>query len=265
MNDYPPVVVVTGPGPKSFPPYFSIEFSSSHPSTVTDRANAYPGRANSPDTFPVPLTTRSANIDPTSDRRGQMDVEDRRNLQALEAIAEDAHITQRTLAGKLGMALGLTNLYLKRLVRKGYVKAVNAQSNRLRYLLTPTGIAEKTRLTYEFMEYSLTLYSQVRQHLRTVLQSSVRENKRRVALYGTGEAAELAYLSITELGLELVAVFDGSDATPFLGQIVRPIEQFREVAFDVLVIASLEKSSRQQVERLLALGIDENRLVTLRQ
>jgi DNA-binding MarR family transcriptional regulator len=224
----------------------------------------------------VPLTTRRANhvrlpaegeSSPStgSGRRGRMDVEDQRNLQALEAIARDAHITQRTLAGHLGIALGLTNIYLRRLVRKGYVKAVNLRSNRLRYLLTPTGIAEKTRLTYEFMEYSLSLYSQVRQHLRTVLQSAVRENKGRVALYGTGEAAELAYLSITELGLELVAVFDGSTVEQFLGQIVRPIDTYREVQFDVLVIASLEKSSREEVEELVQLGIDADKLITLRQ
>jgi DNA-binding MarR family transcriptional regulator len=224
----------------------------------------------------VPLTTRGgtaglrlrneadASASPGAGRRGRMDVEDQRNLQALEAIALDAHITQRTLAGQLGIALGLTNIYLRRLVRKGYVKAVNLQSNRLRYLLTPTGIAEKTRLTYEFMEYSLALYGQVRQHLRTVLQSAVQENKRRVALYGTGEAAELAYLSITELDLELVAVFDGAAARPFLGQIVRPIAEHREVEFDVLVIASLEKSSDEQVQELVQLGIDVDRLITLR-
>jgi DNA-binding MarR family transcriptional regulator len=192
-----------------------------------------------------------------------MDVEDRRNLQALEAIAEDAQITQRTLAGKLGMALGLTNIYLKRLVRKGYVKCVNVQSNRLRYLLTPTGIAEKTRLTYEFMEYSLFLYGQVRQHLRTVLQSAVRENRKRVAIYGTGEAAELAYLSITELGLELVAVFDGADADLFLGLDVRPIEQHHEVAFDLLLVATLDRPA-QHIDRMLALGIGRDRLVVLR-
>lgn len=192
-----------------------------------------------------------------------MDVEDRRNLQALEAIAEDAHITQRNLANRLGMALGLTNIYLKRLVRKGYVKCVNLQSNRLRYLLTPTGIAEKTRLTYEFMEYSLFLYGQVRLHLRTVLQSAVRENRMRIAVYGTGEAAELAYLSITELGLDLVAVFDGADAGRFLGQVVRPIEDHRDVAFDLLLIATLERSE-PIVERLAALGIEVGRVVTLR-
>ena len=214
---------------------------------------------------PVP---NAADIDSTPHiqvpaRRGSLDVEDRRNLQALEAIAEDAQITQRNLASKLGMALGLTNIYLKRLVRKGYVKCVNVQSNRLRYLLTPTGIAEKTRLTYEFMEYSLFLYGQVRQHLRAVLQSAVQENRKRIAIHGTGEAAELAYLSVAELGLELVAVFDGADAGQFLGQPVRPIEEHRSVAFDLLVVATLERTE-QVVSRLMELGIERDRLVTLR-
>jgi len=216
---------------------------------VTERAEACPT-----DALPNPQIRA---------KHARIDVEDRRNLQALEAIAEDAHITQRTLAGKLGMALGLTNIYLRRLVRKGYVKAVNVQSNRLRYLLTPTGIAEKTRLTYEFMEYSLFLYGQVRLHLRTVLEPAVREHRRRVAIYGTGEAAELAYLSVTELGLELVAVFDGVDAARFLGQVVRPIEQHREIAFDLLVVATLEPAEHL-VRRLVELGIEADRLVTLR-
>jgi DNA-binding MarR family transcriptional regulator len=193
-----------------------------------------------------------------------MDVEDRRNLHALEAIAEDSRITQRTLASKLGIALGLTNIYLRRLVRKGYVKCVNVQSNRLRYLLTPNGIAEKTRLTYEFMEYSLLLYGQVRQHLRTILQSAALENRRRIAVYGTGEAAELAYLSIAELGLELVAVFDRDADGAFLGRPVRSIDRYHEVPFDVLLIAHLERSDTL-VEELVGLGIERERLVTLRQ
>jgi DNA-binding MarR family transcriptional regulator len=193
-----------------------------------------------------------------------MDLEARRNLQALEAIAEDERITQRTLSTKLGIALGLTNVYLKRLVRKGYVKCVNVQSNRLRYLLTPTGIAEKTRLTYEYMEYSLFLYRQVRHHLRTVLEPCVLDHRRRVAVYGTGEAAELAYLSITELGLELVAVFDGRAAGRFLGQPIRDIEDHRQVEFDLLLVASLERSE-PIVERLIQLGVERERLVTLRQ
>ena len=224
----------------------------------------------------IPTTTANGNgkstrhggaengTDPSAPvRRDGMDVEDRRNLQALEAIAEDDHITQRTLAGKLGIALGLTNIYLKRLVRKGYVKCVNVQSNRLRYLLTPKGITEKTRLTYEFMEYSLYLYGQVRHQLRTMLEPCARANRRRVAVYGTGEAAELAYLSITELGLELVAVFDGEGGGQFLGQPVRDIEDHGEVSFDLLVVATLERPE-PIVESLMRLGVERERLITLR-
>ena len=94
-----------------------------------------------------------------------MDIEAHRDLKLLEAVEADSRVTQRGLATRLGIALGLTNVYLRRLARKGYIKCVNVQSNRISYLITPRGIAEKARLTYEFMDYSLHLYREVRQHL----------------------------------------------------------------------------------------------------
>ncbi len=193
-----------------------------------------------------------------------MDVEERRNLQALEAIADDASLTQRTLSSKLGIALGLTNIYLKRLIHKGYVKCVNLQANRLRYLLTPKGIAEKSRLTYEFMQYSLFLYGRVREHLQIVLEPYTHGDLKRVAVYGTGEAAELAYLSLTALGLEMVAVFDDSGAAGhFLGRPVRHIADHAEVDFDLLIVATLQQVE-PIVESLAQRGVPRERLVTLR-
>src|SRR5204862_6701085 len=121
-----------------------------------------------------------------------MDIEAHRDRKLLEAVEQDSRITQRSLANRLGIALGLTNICLRRLVRKGYIKCVNVQSNRITYLITPRGIAEKARLTYEFMDYSLHLYGDVRRHLRAVLQDCAAAN-RRVTIYGRGEAAELAY------------------------------------------------------------------------
>src|SRR6187399_2259777 len=102
----------------------------------------------------VPTRTRTSNsprVGPADDAlaRDAAALETRRELQLLQAVAEDSAITQRGLAAKLDMALGLANLYLKRLVRKGLIKCVNVRSNRLLYLLTPKGISEKTRLTYE--------------------------------------------------------------------------------------------------------------------
>lgn len=195
-------------------------------------------------------------------QREQMDLEARRNLHALDAIAHNERVTQRSLADQLGMALGLTNIYLKRLVRKGYVKCVNVQSNRLRYLLTPKGIREKTRLTYQFMEYSLFLYSRVRSQLRGRLEPFALAGRRRMAIYGRGEAAELALVSITELGLELVAIFDSAGGEHFLGQSVRRVETHADVLFDVLLVAVLDRPD-QVVAQLVALGIERDRIVTL--
>src|SRR5256885_9579044 len=132
-----------------------------------------------------------------------MDIAARRELKMLEAVEADSRVTQRNLATTLGIALGLTNIYLKRLVRKGYIKCVNVQSNRISYLITPRGIVEKARLTYEFMNYSLHLYGEVRQHLREVLQECAAADRLH-AIYGRREAARLPYMSLTVFGPEPV-------------------------------------------------------------
>jgi ribosomal protein S25 len=194
--------------------------------------------------------------------RPVMDVEAHRDLKLLEAVEKDSRVTQRTLATKLGIALGLTNIYLRRLVRKGYIKCVNVQPNRITYLITPRGIAEKARLTYEFMDYSLHLYGEVRQHLRAVLQRCAAAD-RRVAIYGRGEAAELAYLSLKEFGLEPVAVFDSQSGHEFLGMPVRPIAEHAAVAFDLLIIATLDRADRQ-IAALEADGVARDKLFPLR-
>ena len=110
------------------------------------------------------------------------------------------------------------------MIHKGYIKCVNVQPNRISYLITPRGIAEKARLTYEFMDYSLHLYGEVRQHLREAMQDCAAAGKR-VAIYGSGEAAELAYLSLKESGLEPVAIFDQDGGRDFLGMPVLPIAE----------------------------------------
>jgi DNA-binding Lrp family transcriptional regulator len=190
-----------------------------------------------------------------------MDIEGHRDLQLLEAVERNARITQRTLANQLGIALGLTNIYIKRLVRKGYIKCVSVKSNRLAYLITPRGMAEKARLTYEFMQYSLQLYKDVRRHLQSVVQGRA-ANGQRLAIYGRGEAAELAYLSVKELGIEPVAVFDHGEGS-FLGMPVLDVREHTAVAFDLVIVASLERGNRA-AEELLAAGITPDRLILLR-
>jgi DNA-binding MarR family transcriptional regulator len=191
-----------------------------------------------------------------------MKLEARRQLTVLDAIHRDQHVTQRHLSAKLGIALGLTNIYLKRLVRMGYIKCVNIQANRLLYLLTPQGIAEKSRLTFEFMLYSLRLYRGVRRHLGSILLACTKRGAGRVAVYGTGEAAEIIYLSLKEQGLEPVAIFTAEGGGTFLGIPVLPIDECSRVSFDCLLVASLHTPDALLLD-LVRAGVAPDKLITM--
>lgn len=191
-----------------------------------------------------------------------------RNLEILTAISEGRPLTQRDLAQRLGVALGLTNLYLKRLAHKGFIKITDfprkpAARKRLRYLLTPTGIAEKSRLTYEHVAYSLNLYRRARQTLRESLSLLPQEGLKRIALYGTGEAAELAYLALKEMGLEPLGVFSQEGGGSFLGFSVRASAELADEELDAVVLASFDPPE-QHLSELTGLGLPAAKILTLR-
>lgn len=192
-----------------------------------------------------------------------MDSQARRELELLNEIARDKGVTQRVLSRKLGIALGLTNLYIKRLAKKGYVKVVNIKRSRLKYLLTPRGIVEKSRLAYRFMEYSLGYYVRLREAYRSCLSSLNRSRGRRVLLYGSGEVAEIAALVLWELDLTLEYVVDDErPGTTFLGQKVHALSEVSEMNFDWVVLAVLNGSKGLKA-RLRDLEIPEDRIVAL--
>jgi DNA-binding Lrp family transcriptional regulator len=190
--------------------------------------------------------------------------ESRHQLELLEALSENAHTTQRGLASRVGIALGLTNIYLRRLVHKGYVKCVNARSNRLMYMITPTGLAEKTRLTYEFMEYSLRLYRNARTRVRAVLEPLVRQRHLRIALYGSGEPAELAYICLRELGVEPVAIFNDSAESALFNLPVRRMGEPDSIDFDLMIVATFS-DPEPILAQLEQQGICRDRLVAIRE
>lgn len=157
----------------------------------------------------------------------------------------------------------MANLYVKRLARKGYIKITTIPPNRVGYLLTPRGLAEKTRLTYEFMEYSLRLYRGTRGMLREALTSLAARDQRRIVLYGTGEAAELAYLTIAELGLTLTCVIsDNGAGDRFFGVPVRPLSALRDDEIDAVILATFAPAP-DAARELQALGIAPEKIVSL--
>lgn len=191
-----------------------------------------------------------------------MDLQGQRDLLLLAEVERDAGITQRSLATKLGVALGLTNLYLKRLARKGYIKITTIPKHRIQYLLTPRGFAEKSRLTYLYMQYSLSYYRDVRGRLKDVLVSASRDGVKRVVIYGTGELAEVAYLSLREMNLTLVGFVDDKQQDSFLSYPVWPPEALTGWDFDAVLITALE-NTKEHEECLMGHHVPRNKVLFL--
>ena len=129
-------------------------------------------------------------------------------LGLLTSIERDSAVTQRKLAGDLGIALGLANAYLRRCVRKGLVKVSQVPLNRYAYYLTPQGFAEKSRLTAEYLSYSFNFFRRARGDCAVLLRRCEARGWRRAALYGAGDLAEIAVLSAAETGVAITCVID---------------------------------------------------------
>jgi DNA-binding MarR family transcriptional regulator len=127
-----------------------------------------------------------------------------RELILLEEIEHDPDITQASLAAQLGVAVGTVNWHLKRLVSKGYVKVKRAQRRKLRYIITPEGIALRTRLTLNYIETSMRLYRRTRQRVSEILQEIKDSGYDRVRIQGEGEIAEICRLTCLEQGIAVV-------------------------------------------------------------
>lgn len=92
-----------------------------------------------------------------------------RDLLLLEHIETDPDVTQASLAGQLGVAVGTVNWHLKRLISKGYVKVTRAQRRKLRYIITPQGLSLRARLTVDYVEQSMALYRRTRNRVQALL------------------------------------------------------------------------------------------------
>ena len=138
-------------------------------------------------------------------------------LGVLSAIEEDGRATQRAISQELGIALGLTNAYLKRCVKKGFVKVRQIPANRYAYYLTPQGFAEKSRLTADYLSMSFNFFRSSRDQITALFDTCEENNWTRVALAGWGDLAEIATLCRREDSeIELVGVINtsGGDDAP---------------------------------------------------
>ncbi len=126
-----------------------------------------------------------------------------RELVLLEQIETNPDVTQASLAGQLGVAVGTVNWHLKRLISKGYVKVKRAQRRKLRYIITPEGIAFRARLTVNYIETSMRLYRRIRQHVSELLAAARQAGYDQVRIDGDGDIGDICRLTCIEMGFKL--------------------------------------------------------------
>ena len=130
--------------------------------------------------------------------------DDLRELSLLEQIESDPNVNQATLATQLGVAVGTVNWHLKRLIAKGAVKVSRAERKKLRYIITPEGIALRARLAVHYVETSLSLYRNTRQRVKDRIAELHRAGYDRVRIVGGGDVADICRLTCLEAGVDVV-------------------------------------------------------------
>ncbi|MEQ8612599.1 MAG: winged helix-turn-helix transcriptional regulator [Gammaproteobacteria bacterium] len=184
--------------------------------------------------------------------------EDSVTLEILQAIDEQKNVTQRHLSERLGVALGLTNSYLKRCAKKGFIKIQQAPANRYFYYLTPKGFAEKSRLTAEFFSSSFDFYRKASQSISQTLQQCHNQNYSKILLCGVSELAEISRLKALEAKVDIVGTVD-----PFTEERVflqLPLWKcFEETdEFDACILTGLKHT--EQLHEFAKKSIEKNRL-----
>jgi len=192
-----------------------------------------------------------------------MDNQDLRTLKILEEIEKDKAPSQRYLAGKLNISLGLVNSFIKRLAQKGLFKIKNIPKNRVKYILTPKGAAEKTRLTYKYIQYSFQFYKSAREKLRILFYDLTKTGNKKIVFYGAGDLAEIAFISLQEVPIELVAVVDDNKAGEiFMDFVITDSDYLSTIYFDKIIITSID-DTENILNNILKKGISRSNVAML--
>jgi predicted transcriptional regulator len=167
------------------------------------------------------------------------DREDQLVLELLDAVEKKNDVSQRHLASGMGVALGLANSYLKRCIRKGFIKITEAPANRYLYYLTPQGFSEKSRLTAKYLSHSFAFYRRAGDSCTEIFDSCLARGWNRVLLCGMSDLAEIAILRAAETDVAIVGIYDPhTERHRFSGKSVWQAFDAVE-AYDVCVLTEL--------------------------
>lgn len=135
-----------------------------------------------------------------------------KEFSLIREIAKNLHASQRELARASGLSLGLTNLMLKRLSRKGFVKVKPLDWRRTRYALTPKGMMEKARKSYFYAAWTLKQLKQLVDRVRKIILEEYRAGRRDFYIVSQAEAADIVQMALEGINLFGARIHRLSDA-----------------------------------------------------
>lgn len=177
-------------------------------------------------------------------------------LGVLNAIHGDSNITQRSIAGELGIALGLTNSYLKRCIKKGLIKVQQVPANRYAYYLTSQGFSEKTRLAGEYLTQGFQFFRTARKQCSDIYNVCSEQGQKRIALHGLTDLAEIAVLCANDHDVELVSIIDPSSKLDKYAGIPIHSDFSSLDDFDAIIITDLGAPQREFDVLVKYYGVD---------
>lgn len=162
-------------------------------------------------------------------------------LQVLAAVERNSGLTQRSLAKELDVALGLAHSYLKRCIKKGYVKISQAPAKRYAYYLTPHGFSEKAKLAAEYLNQSFHFFRYAKQQLQVIIDECVARGWKRIVLVGASDLAEIAVLAASLRDITFVGVIDEVGGG-VLGLPVFTLAELPQLNADAVIVTSLNRA-----------------------
>ncbi len=171
-----------------------------------------------------------------------MDRNELLQFEILKHVEQTPQLNNRLAARKLGVSVKLAHATLRKMVTRGLLHVKKEHSRRWDYFLTPTGISEKTRLTYEFLDFSFQFYHEARKRSAQLCRDLSERGIKQVAFLGAGELAEIVYLGVVEWKLQVTGVFDHDKAgTTFMSLPVSPLAALPSSTAEATIVCVYDK------------------------
>jgi DNA-binding MarR family transcriptional regulator len=183
--------------------------------------------------------------------------EEMRDFRLLEELEKTPIVSQRELSNKFGIAIGVTNACLKRMIRRGWIRIRGLNQHRIGYFLTPKGLAEKARLTFHLMSYTVQHYSELKKVISERLLEIQREGLDRIVFYGVSDEMEVAYITLQGVDLKLVGIVEDDEkfeSQILFGYEIEPVSRINELKPDCILITSLNESELKRKRLKTFLG-----------